>query len=96
MQQATNSEAIHGSLAEPRCYDLDLKGLRRLYDVVESNVMGLQALGVQSSVYGGLLTPILISKLPSETERRELKEGEWEFGAIMKVVRERLWQESDL
>ena len=46
----------------------DLKGLRKLYDVVESNVRGLRALGVQSSSYGGLLTPVLISKLPSEVQ----------------------------
>ena len=44
----------------------DLKGLRKLYNVVESNVRGLRALGVQSSSYGGLLTPVLISKLPSD------------------------------
>ena len=67
----------------------DLKGLRKLYDVVESNVRGLRALGVQSSSYGGLLTPILISKLPTELRliiSRELKEGEWEFESMMEVV----------
>ena len=67
----------------------DLKGLRKLYDVVESNVRGLRALGVQSSSYGGLLTPVLISKLPTELRliiSRELKEGEWEFESMMEVV----------
>ena len=44
----------------------DLKGLRKLYDVVDSNVRGLHALGVQPSSYGGLLTPVFISKLPSD------------------------------
>ena len=67
----------------------DLKGLRKLYDVVESNVRSLRALGVQSNSYGGLLTPILISKLPTELRliiSRELKEGEWEFESMMGVV----------
>ena len=67
----------------------DLKGLRKLYDVVESNVWGLRALGVQSSSYGGLLTHVLISKLPSEVRliiSRELEEGEWEFERMMEVI----------
>ena len=59
----------------------NLKGLRQLCDVVESNVRGLRALGVPSSSYGGLLSPILISKLPPELRliiNRELNEGEWD------------------
>ena len=67
----------------------DLRGLRKLYDVVESNVRGVRALGVQSSSYGGLLTPVLISKLPTKLRliiSRELKEGEWEFGTMMEIL----------
>ena len=44
----------------------NLKGLRQLFDVVESNVRGLRALGVPASSYGGLMSSILISKLPTE------------------------------
>ena len=67
----------------------DLRGLRKLYTVVESNVRGLRALRVQSSSNGGLLIPVLISKLPTELHliiSRELKEGEWEFGTMMEIV----------
>ena len=71
----------------------DLKGLRKLYDVVESNVRGLRALGVQSSSYGGLLSPVLISKLPTELRlivSRELKEEEWGFEKMMEIVEREL------
>ena len=50
---------------------------------------GLRTLRVQSSSYGGLLTPVLISKLPTELRliiSRELKEGEWEFETMMEIV----------
>ena len=67
----------------------NLKGLRHLFDVVESNVRGLRALGVPSSSYGGLLSSILISKLPSELRliiSRELKEGDWDLDSMMKII----------
>ena len=43
----------------------NLRGLRQLFDIVESNVRGLRALGVPASSYGGLLSSILVSKLPT-------------------------------
>ena len=67
----------------------NLKGLRQLYDIVESNVRGLRSLGVPSSSYGGLLSSILISKLPPELRlivSRELSEGEWDFESMMKII----------
>ena len=67
----------------------NLKGLRQLCDVVESNVRGLRALGVPSTSYGGLLSSILISKLPPELRliiSRGLNEGEWDFELMMKIV----------
>ena len=42
----------------------NLKALRHLLDIIESNVRGLRALGVPSSSYGGLLSSVLINKLP--------------------------------
>ena len=44
----------------------NLRGLRQLFDVVESNVRGLRAFGIPASSYGGLLSSILVSKLPIE------------------------------
>ena len=37
----------------------NLKGLRHLYDLVESQVRGLKTLGVESTSYGSLLFPVL-------------------------------------
>ena len=39
----------------------NLKGVRRFFDAIESNVRGLRALGVEASSYGGLLSSILMS-----------------------------------
>jgi len=46
--------------------DTNLKALRRLYDVVESQVRGLKSLGVASETYGSLLTSVLLTKIPKE------------------------------
>ena len=42
------------------------KALRHLYDMVESNIRSLRALGVAADSYGNLLSPILVNKLPNE------------------------------
>ena len=40
------------------------KGLRKLYDEIETNLRSLKSLGVMPSSFGCLLVPILLSKLP--------------------------------
>ena len=68
----------------------NLKGLRQLYDVVESNVRGQKALGVSASSYGGLLSPILMSRLPSDLHlivSRELSKDEWDVEVVMEIFR---------
>jgi hypothetical protein len=68
----------------------NLKGLRQLFDVVESNIRGLRALGVPASSYGGLLSSILISKLPAELRlivSRELNESDWNLETMMQIFR---------
>ena len=67
----------------------NLKGLRQLFDAVESNVRGLK---VSASSYGGLMSPILMSRLPSELRlivSRELSEDEWDVEVVMEIV----WRE---
>ena len=67
----------------------DLKGLRHLYNLVESHTRGLASLGVMSSSYGALLSSVLITKLPQEfdlTVSKEIKEGEWDLSAVMKIL----------
>ena len=75
----------------------NLKGLRQLYDVVESNVRSLKALGVSASSYGRLLSPILMSRLPSDLHlivSRELSEDEWDVEVVMEMSGERSKLES--
>ena len=49
---------------EPVTLSRDLKALRKLHDVVQSNVRSLSALGVDSASYGSLLSSVLLNKLP--------------------------------
>ena len=44
----------------------DIRKVRRLYDAIEQNCRGLQALGVTSSSYGAVLVPVLLQKLPED------------------------------
>ena len=44
----------------------NLKGLRHLYDTVESQVRSLKALGVSADSYGSILSSVFVNKLPEE------------------------------
>ena len=44
----------------------NLRAVCHLFDVVEANIRGLRGLGVPSESYGGLLSSILMTKLPPE------------------------------
>ena len=44
----------------------DIRKVRKLYDAIEQNCRGLQALGVTSSSYGAVLVPVLLQKLPED------------------------------
>ena len=75
---------------EPVTSQHNLKGLRQIFDVVESNVRGLRALGVPASSYGGLLSSILMARLPPELRlivSRELSEDEWNLESMMEIIR---------
>ena len=67
----------------------DLRGLRRLYDSIESNVRALRALGVSAESFGSLLTSILMERLPSEIRiiiSRELTGDKRSMEEVMKIV----------
>ena len=67
----------------------DLKGLRRLYDSIESNVRALPALAVSAGSYGSLLTSILMDKLTAEIRiivSRELTGETWSMEEVMSIV----------
>ena len=44
----------------------DIKRIRMIYDKVEANVRGLEALGTASDTYGSLLVPVTMNKLLEE------------------------------
>ena len=46
--------------------DKNSRGLRRLYDEVESHIRSLKALGVEHTSYGAMLAPVLLTKLPPD------------------------------
>ena len=68
----------------------DVKGRRRLYDTIESNVRNLTSVGVKSEAYGALLSSVLMSKLPPELRliviRQIGEEEEWKLDSLMKVI----------
>ena len=71
----------------------NLKGIRQFFDAIESNVRGLRALGVEASSYGGLLSSILMSRLPSELRlviSRQLGENEWDLTLVMEILRKEI------
>lgn len=70
----------------------DVKGLRRLYDVIETNVRSLDSLGVKAESYGSLLSSVLMNKLPPEirliASRKFGDKDSWEFSALLQVIEE--------
>ena len=67
----------------------NLKGLRHLYDTVESQVRGLKSLGVSAKSYGSLLVSVLLNKLPQELRlivSRQVKEEEWNLDGLLSMV----------
>ena len=67
----------------------NLKGLRRLYDLVESHTRSLHSLRIPSSSYGNLLLSVFMNKLPQEIRvviSREVTDECWDLDAIMKIV----------
>ena len=70
----------------------DVKGLRHLYDVIESNVRSFKSLGVSAESYGSLLSAALMSKLPSElrltASRKFGDKDSWDFTDVLKVIEE--------
>ena len=61
----------------------------KLNDNVEAHIRGLRAPGIPAETYGGLLTPVLINKLPSEIHlivSREMSAGNWDLDGVMKIL----------
>uniref|UniRef100_A0A1X7VTE9 Uncharacterized protein n=1 Tax=Amphimedon queenslandica TaxID=400682 RepID=A0A1X7VTE9_AMPQE len=78
---------------EPVVSDHCTLELRRLYDKTESSIRSLTALGVTVDSYSALLTPVFMSKLPSElqlTIARKVPQAEWKMIKILEVLQDEL------
>ena len=67
----------------------NVKGLRQLYDVVESNVRSLEALGVAADSYGCLLASVLMKRLPNELQLiigRKVGDADWKLEVILQEL----------
>ena len=71
----------------------DHKGLRKLHNSVEAHVRGLRALGVPPDSYGGLLTSVLVNKLPPEVRlivSRATTRESWNLDEVMKIFEQEI------
>ena len=70
----------------------DLRGLRILYDKLETTTRSLKSIGINSDSYSAILSPVIMSKLPSELRlliSRELNE-EWDIVGLLKRLGEEI------
>ncbi len=71
----------------------NLKGLRRMYDEIESHVRNLRSLGIIPESYGSLLISVILNKLPQELRlivSMKTPDGEWNLDALMKEVQQEI------
>ena len=61
---------------------IQVRGLRKLYDEVETSVKNLRALNVDTSTYGFLLVPLLKEKLSPDLRLRLSRNFENEVWAL--------------
>ena len=72
---------------------LNMRSLRKLHDTVESNFRSLKSLGVPRETYGGLLSSILMIKLPQEFRlviTREMGNDDWQLDQLLAIFKREL------
>ena len=82
------STYIDQLLKIPACTTDNTSQLRFVYDKISINVRGLEALGVNSSQYGSLLIPVVMSKLPQDVRlqiARNTAQDVWEMSERKEV-----------
>ena len=70
--------------------DDDIRGLRSLYDQIESNVRNLQILKVDTSSYSSLFVPLINEKLPTDIRviiARKFKSEVWDLNEMIEVLK---------
>lgn len=78
---------------DPVASDQNMRGLRKLYNDVETNTRSLKALGVQPEAYGAMLAPVLLGKLPTDLRLivgRKMTEAELTLSRLQEVLEEEL------
>ena len=81
MEALLNLPSVHNHL--------DLEGLRRLVDKVETNIAGLRALGKDEPSYSGVVTSVVLGRLPSEIRLavgKELREADRDVHRMMSII----------
>ena len=84
---------------EPVTSDFNLKALSQQYDIIESQIQGLKALGMASKSYSNLLSSMLPNKLPQEIHliiSRKVGDGHWELDKLTKTLEEEVQAEKEL
>ena len=72
---------------------VDIKRIRMVYDMIESNVRSLQNLGISAEMYGSLLIPIMLAKIPEELKliiSRDMKGETWDFEQLLAIFKSEL------
>ena len=67
----------------------NLKGLRSLYDTVESHIRALKSLRIPSQSYGNLLCSMLMNKLPQDLRilvSRDIKNDNWDLDRLLELL----------
>ena len=78
---------------DPVASPYNLRGLRHLFDSVESHVRCLKSLGVTADSYGSLLSSVLLNKLPPDIRllvSRKVPEDDWSLDVLLKELEEEL------
>ena len=91
--QVVISAHMDEMLKLPDCSSGKVHDLRKVYDKINVNVRGLEALGVKSEQYGSLLIPVIMSKLPTELRiqvARKTADELWKIDDIIEIIRKEL------
>ena len=70
-----------------------VRSLRQVHDTVESNVRSLKSLRVSRESYGGLLSSILMNKLPQEFRlviTKEMGDDDWQLHQLLDIFKRAL------
>ena len=76
----------------PKVRNNDIRGLRKFYDDIESNIRSLSSLGIETIAHGTLIATLILEKFPQEIKlivAINVKES-WELTKILDIVNQKL------